>query len=122
MKLKLDKSTKSSDVKATFMDNYEGLKIEFFGHSHVQEEGSPKKDMIEGGALLGDLNPSFEAQEVEIDGEMSVNQVEDYFESNLGFHIQVFRKMNISWIETTATDKYTLNDQMRLSRESRGLS
>lgn len=122
MKTRITKDTQTSELKTSFMEHFEGLKIEFFFHSHEHEEGSPKKDMLQASKTLAELNPDLADRDVSLDGEMSVNQVEDFFENELGLHIQVFRKMNISWIETTATDKYSLNEQMRLSRESRGLS
>ena len=122
MKTRITKGTLTSELKEAFMDNFDGLKIEFFFHSHEHEQGSPKKDMLQASKSLGELNPDLQEREISLDGNMSVSQVEDFFENELGLHIQVFRKMNISWIETTATDKYSLNEQIRLSRESRGLS
>ena len=71
---------------------------------------------------LRDLNSEVPSMLLSVDENMTVNQVEDIFEERLGLHVQVFRKMNMSWIETTATDSYTLKEQVELSRESRGLS
>ena len=122
MKIDITKNTSTLDVKSPFMDSFDGIKIEFFRHSHEHEEGSPKKDMVQGELSLLELNPQLEEQHFSIDENMTVNQVEDIFEERLGLHIQVFRKMNLSWIETTATDSYTLKEQVQLSRESRGLS
>ncbi|MFY0643971.1 MAG: hypothetical protein JXR19_05855 [Bacteroidia bacterium] len=122
MKIDIDISTTTQDLKTPFMDSFDGIKIEFFKHSHEHEQGSPKKDMVQGNVQLNELNPKLTEQHFSIDENMTVNQVEDIFEERLGLHIQVFRKMNLSWIETTATDSYTLKEQVQLSRESRGLS
>lgn len=121
MKITINKTTSSFDVRREFADSYDGLKIEFFHHTHEHEIGSPKKDMIKEDVLLVNLSSESEGRDLVIEENMSVNQVEDIFEK-LGLHIQVFRKMNISWIETTATDSYTLRQQIDLSRESRGLT
>lgn len=121
MKIKITPNTMTSDVKSEFSENFDGLKIEFFKHHHEHEEGSPKKDILDEHIPLSDINPAIAETDLEITTDMSVNAVEDRFEA-LGLHIQVFRKMNLSWIETTATDGYTLEKQISLSRESRGLN
>ena len=120
MKLEVKRTTRIEALKEDFMDHFDGLKIEFFHHSHAHEQGSPKKDMVKDNVCLEDLNNALPEQTLEITGEMTVNQVEDLFENDLGLHIQVFRKMNVSWIETTATDSYTLDHQVKMSKESRG--
>lgn len=122
MKLQIHKDSLTTEVKEKFEDSFDGLKIEFFHHSHAHEEGSPKKDMVKESVLLSSLNPKLKDMDLYIDPEMTVNQVEDFFEKDLGLHVQVFRKMNINWIETTATDGYSLKKQIEMSRESRGLT
>lgn len=121
MKFNISANTMTSDLKNDFSDQFDGLKIEFFKHSHEHQEGSARKDMVEEHVALSELNPEIADGSIEITENMSVNAVEDRFEA-MGLHIQVFRKMNLSWIETTATDSYTLAEQVELSRESRGLT
>ena len=122
MNIKLNGDTTTKELREAFTDTYDGIKIEFFRHSHEHEEGSPKKDMVREVLKLRDLNSEVPSMLLSVDENMTVNQVEDIFEERLGLHVQVFRKMNMSWIETTATDSYTLKEQVELSRESRGLS
>ena len=122
MKLPIHKNSDTAEIKEKFQESFDGLKIEFFHHSHESEEGSPKKDMVKESILLSSLNPKLEDMNLHIDPEMTVNQVEEFFEKDLGLHVQVFRKMNLNWIETTATDSYSLSKQIELSRESRGLT
>ncbi len=122
MKFQIHKDSFTADIKEKFQESFDGLKIEFFHHSHESEEGSPKKDMLKESVLLTSLNPQLKAIDLDISAEMTVNQVEEVFEKNLGLHVQVFRKMNLNWIETTATDGYSLSKQIELSRESRGLT
>ena len=122
MKLKVTREMETGAVIERFMDHFDGLKIEFFHHSHANEEGSPKKDMVRSSMPLGALSPDLEEKEVIIDPGLKVREVEELFEKQFGLHIQVFRKMNISWIETTATDSYTLEHQVQMSRESRGMN
>ncbi len=122
MNLKVNGKSTTKELRDAFMDSFDGMKIEFFRHSHEHEEGSPKKDMVNEELSLSELNASIPELQLSIDEQMTVNQVEDLFKERLGLHIQVFRKMNMTWIETTATDSYTLREQVNLSRESRGLS
>ena len=45
---------------------------------------------------------------------MSVTELETMFRENFGLYVQVFRRSGKLWLETTATDSWTLtvqNDQ-----------
>ncbi|MBR9861315.1 hypothetical protein GYB22_11320 [bacterium] len=105
---------KTSEVKEQFSENFPGLKIEFFKHSHDDLEGSPKKDMIDNPVKINELVSNFSGFEISLNENLRVNEVEALF-SQHKLNVQVFRKMGRSWIETTTTDHYTLGEQMELS-------
>ena len=122
MKMNITQNSNTADIREAFENAFDGLKVEFFHHSHKKAEGSPKKDMVSESAEVAQLNPNLKPMSFELNKSMTVNEVERIFEEKLGLHVQVFRKMNITWIETTATDGFTLERQIELSRESRGLN
>jgi hypothetical protein len=118
MDLKISKHDTTIDVKAAFAQKYKGLKIEFFHKAHGENEGSPKKDMVEEVVGLTELNPNIQNEKLHITANMKVSELESAFEDKLGLHVQVFRKMGHIWIETTRTDHYSLKEQMNMSEES----
>ena len=118
MELKIHSNSHINDVKSNFSNAFKGLKIEFFSKSHNRLEGSPKDDMVSENVHLSELNPSLVDKEIHVSAAMKVSELESTFEKDFGLHIQVFRKMGRSWIETTRTDSYSLKEQMDLSADS----
>ncbi len=109
MKLIIDNSKRISDVQRQFNSIFPYLKIQLFKKPHQNAQGSPKSDMINESILLSQLNHT--DGNVEIDGEMTVQELESLFNNLFNLNIQVFRKSGKSWLETTVTDSWTLNKQ-----------
>lgn len=118
MEFKIYADSNIDDIKTKFSSAFAGLKIEFFSKSHNRLEGSPKDDMVVDNVHLSDLNPTIKSNELNISVAMKVSELERAFEKDFGLHVQVFRKMGRSWIETTRTDNYSLKEQMELSADS----
>lgn len=117
MKITLDKTKTIRDVQKEFSESFPFLKIEFFTRPHSRGMGSEKKHMKDGAALLADLNQTGSSGEIHIAGEMTVAQLEQMFEASFGLHVQVFRRSGKLWLETTATDNWTLDYQNEQGRE-----
>ncbi len=118
MELRIKSNSTTLQVKSAFANQFSGLKIEFFHKSHKEQEGSPKKDIVEDDVPLTSLNENLNAHEINITINQTVSKVEETFETEFGLHVQVFRMMGRIWIETTRTDGYTLQEQMDLSADS----
>ncbi|MBT8327270.1 MAG: hypothetical protein KJP21_06070 [Bacteroidia bacterium] len=118
MKFIIQLDSQLDEIKAKFSDEFKGLKLEFFSKAHNKLEGSPKEDMVTENIALSKLNANLETKEIVIAKEMKVSELEAVFENDFGLHVQVFRKMGRSWIETTRTDNYSLAEQMELSADS----
>ncbi|MGB0851447.1 MAG: hypothetical protein ACPGTP_09370 [Bacteroidia bacterium] len=116
--MRVSAETSIKDIKDRFAKEFKGLRLEFFVKSHESVEGSHKKDMIRENKTAGELNPDIRPHNVRWKEEMTVNDLEQYFEDELGLHVQVFRLTGINWLETTTTDDYTLTQQMRKSAET----
>jgi len=50
-------------------------------------------------------------------GQQKVSEVEQLFQDVYGLSVQVFRKSGTIWLETTATDDWTLNKQNDEAKE-----
>jgi hypothetical protein len=48
---------------------------------------------------------------LQVVGTMKVHEFEKAMESTFGLHVQVFRKSGNVWLETSATDGWTLDEQ-----------
>ena len=118
MEFKIHSDSHIDDIKTKFSNAFIGLKLEFFSKSHNRLEGSPKEDMVVENVHLSELNAALKNKELNISAKMKVSELETAFEKDFGLHVQVFRKMGRSWIETTRTDNYSLTEQMELSADS----
>ena len=117
MKIHIDDSKTLEDVKNEFSGVFPYLKIEFFEKAHSDGAGSPKSELIDENLSIGNIRTQHNEGEVEINAEMAVGEVERRFEENYGIHVQVFRKSGDIWLETSATDDWSLADQNETGKE-----
>ena len=111
MELHIEDLKKLKDIKKQFSEHYPYLKLEFFNHSQVQGKGSPKSDMITGDLTFGEIRKVHNEGDITIKSDMQVIIVEKEFENKYGIHAQIFRKSGDLWLETNATDSWTLKEQ-----------
>jgi hypothetical protein len=117
MTIRISDEVKIAAVQKTFSNEFPFLKIEFFSVPHRAGAPGVKKTILPATALLG------ECRKVHIDGElniepgMSVLEVEQLFIRHYGLFAQIFRKSGKVWLETTVTDKWTLEQQNKQGEE-----
>ena len=99
------------EIKSEFSKYFPFLKLEFFKHAHNNGLGSPKEDMIVEDLVLGDIRTIHNEGDIVIRDDMEVGLLEQKFESKYGIHVQIFRKSGDIWLETSATDNWTLKEQ-----------
>ena len=87
------------------------LKIEFFQKPHVNGVGSAKKYLLPVKTLVSAIRQRESSADIVIEPGMTVSQLEQMFQSELGLNVQVFRRSGNLWLETTATDSWTLGYQ-----------
>jgi len=112
--VKITKDQTVREVKAAFSKYFTGLKIEFYSKKHEPAQASSNAYIIADEKKLMELSTVHVPIDIPINGSMMVSELETLFEMK-GLHAQVFRKSNDVWIQTTATDSYTLNKQQELS-------
>ena len=111
MELHIEDTIRLEELKNQFTERYPFLKLEFFNHSHSQGSGSPKSDMITGDFTFGEIRKKHNEGDLIIKSEMSVDNIESEFENKYGIHAQIFRKSGDLWLETSATDSWSLKEQ-----------
>jgi hypothetical protein len=110
-KIKIDDKRKLVDIQNDFNALFPFLKLEFFKAPHKIGQGSAKNLLQDANKLVRDCRSSFPEGHLEIIDTMTVNQLEDLIFSSYGLAAQVFRKSGNVWLETSATDNWTLLQQ-----------
>lgn len=107
-----------NEIKQQFRALFPFLKIEFFDTSHKNNEGSSSKHIVDGNKLLGSLNSSIPNEQLQLNPLMLVSELESSVKALFGLNVQVFRRANSVWLETTQTDNWTLAKQNIAGQES----
>jgi hypothetical protein len=96
-------------VKNQFHLEFPYLKLEFFSKRHKTFEATKQSLIIKDNIPLKELTAK--EGNLEVHKDMTVEELEKSFLVKFGLNVQVFRKSGKSWLETTITDKWTLEKQ-----------
>ncbi len=111
LKILISDERKLMEIQKDFNSYFPFLKLEFFKAPHKIGEGSAKNLLLESNKLVRDIRSNRPASHLELKDEMTVNQLELLIFSEFGLAAQVFRKSGNVWLETSATDNWTLLQQ-----------
>ena len=101
------------EIQLEFNALFPGLKIEFYRFPHAQFKGSLRDNQYAPELHLYEIREHHNEGEITISPEMTVEQLEGLFEELYGLHVQIFRKSNRIWLQTSKTDSWTLAEQNR---------
>lgn len=110
-----DKKT-ISEIQSEFSSLYSALKLEFYKSKHLAQQGSMKVDQYQVDTILSDIRDEHKSGELTISDMMTTAELESAFESKFGLHVQVFRKSGNLWLQTSATDDWSLQKQQENAR------
>jgi hypothetical protein len=111
MILTIKDDRKISEVQESFNTRFPYLKLEFFKKMHGVKELSPLKGIIDSNKTIGQIRTIHSDGFITVTPKMTVAELEQEFGRIFGLSAQVFRKSGKMWIETTVTDKWTLEQQ-----------
>jgi hypothetical protein len=111
--MKIDPKLSIQEVIEQFSKVYPGLKLELYSKEHEPGKGTSQDLILDHSMKLGDVNPSISSEDLALDPQMTVAELENVFKSHFGLNVQVFRRSNKLWLQTSATDKWTLEVQNR---------
>lgn len=111
MNIRVSDDRKLSAIQADFNALFPFLKVEFFKAPHKIGEGSMKTLLYENSRNVRDCRVRNEDGDMVISADMTVNELEEKFLREFGLSVQVFRKSGNVWLETSATDNWTLRQQ-----------
>jgi len=99
------------EVQTEFNNKFPFLKIEFYTEEHGNHEGSPKAAEIDKSQTIDDVRTKKKEGELSIHANQKVSTLEQNFHQIYGLNAQVFRKSGNLWLQTSATDDWTLHKQ-----------
>jgi len=117
--LSVDERTVISGVQKDFNAIFPYLKIEFFRKPHERGQASARKSMYDDTMAIRLIRNKKGPDQVALSSRMKVHDFERALEEHYGLHVQVFRKSGNVWLETSATDSWTLEEQ---NEEGRSLA
>jgi hypothetical protein len=109
--MKIEKQHTVQELFNQFSEKFPHLKLEFYAHEHDHHQGSPATDQLPHSQSLADINPHLDDEIVQIGETMTVSEFENLMKQKFNLNVQVFRKSNDVWLQTTATDHWTLEKQ-----------
>jgi len=108
----VNKQKSLKQIQEEFQNLFPFLKIEFYSGSHKKGEGSDQKKKLDNNLTVGEVSRhTGNESSITIDGSMKVSEFEKKFKDTLGLSVQVFRRSNNLWLQTTITDGWSLSKQ-----------
>ncbi|MCB0638667.1 MAG: hypothetical protein KDC54_18680 [Lewinella sp.] len=101
------------DIQIAFNQTFPFLKVEFYKGTHDSGQGSPVRTQLDAKQPLAKVRRVHNEGELAISTGMTVAELEQAFQDRYGLNAQVFRKSGNLWMQTTATDNWTLGEQNR---------
>lgn len=111
MRIKVSDERKLSAIQADFNALFPFLKVEFFKSPHKIGEASMKSLLYDNSRNVRDCRLRHQDGELVFAPEMKVNEFEEKCLKEFGLSVQVFRKSGNVWLETSATDSWSLKQQ-----------
>lgn len=99
------------EVSELFNAKFPYLKIKFFAHAHSAGEGNALSDELSFDLKIAEAGNLKSSEEMSVDGHLKVSTLEQFFQDHFGISAQVFRKSGGVWLQTTATDHWSLTKQ-----------
>ena len=111
MKITINDHRKIFAIQKEFSEMFPYLKLEFFGKPHKSGGASAKKIIHHPSKTIGQCRAVHNKGTLTITPSMTAADLERNFMDIYGLSVQLFRQSGKAWLETTATDGWTLEEQ-----------
>jgi len=118
MILTINDSVWINDLKDHFTKCYPELKIEFYKTKRKGKIDLKNSDLISVNIPVGTIRKKGISGDYKIYSHYTVSKVENELRDIYGLNVQIFRNENNGWIRTTETDRFTLAEQMKMSKQA----
>jgi hypothetical protein len=109
--MKIHENMRIIELQSEFNKKLPFLKLEFYKTPHKSGEGSEQGLLLDPYTTIKEASSSDSSGELHFNPEMTVSNLENLLKEQFGLHAQVFRKSKGVWLQTTATDDWTLTRQ-----------
>jgi len=113
MKITINDRRKTYVIQEEFNSVFPYLKLEFLSRIYKPGCTFSKKFIGHHNKTLAECRTAHNDGKITITPDMKVVDLEQNFSDVYGLGVQVFRKSGKSWLETTVTDGWTLEEQNR---------
>ena len=111
MKINIQKGMTVNTIKQQFAANFPFLKLEIFTRRATPGHTTTNDTPAQGEMLIQNVQPLICAGTMVIDENTKVSDLESDFANRFLLKVQVFRRSKNIWLETFATDGWTLGQQ-----------
>jgi hypothetical protein len=105
------------NFQETFEREYPFLKIEFFRGEHEVGGLSSERKKVDANKAFNDATTLLAPLEVNLSPEITVAEFEQSFRQLPNLSVQIYRKSGRVYLETAATDEWTLEEQNTKGKE-----
>jgi len=105
------------NIQGDFRQQYPYLKLQFYKNPHQQGKASNKEEQLSNTLPIEEVTMFHTGGKIDISPERTVAEVEAAFLHTLGLCVQVMRQSGYTWLTTTETDHWTLQQQNDKGRE-----
>ena len=116
MKITINDHRKIFAIQEEFSTVFPYLKLEFLSKPHEPSGKPGEKPFRNDSKTLGECRTIHNKGEITITPNMTIAELEERFEDVYGLGVQVFCKSDTKWVETSATKKFTLEEQNRAGK------
>jgi hypothetical protein len=115
MKMEILKTSTVGEIKRPFSSAYPFLKLEFLIHPKLSGDGRHPV-IAPDNTTLGNIEPMMKEGAIVVNDFTTVGELESFFCNHL-LDVQVFRRSENLWLETTMTDGWSLQKQNNHGKE-----
>lgn len=113
--------TSLAEIQKEFNSIFPHLRLEFYRSAHNPGEASADREKLDPQQSFSEVSRIGNPGVLDLDGEQQIAAFESALADDLGLYAQVFRRSGNLWLQTTATDTWTLAEANRKGGHSEEL-
>lgn len=113
--MKITNNKQLADLQKDFKQQFPYLKIQFYKVPYQRGRSCNKSFLLDPSSTIGSVRTNNNTGFFTLDKKMAVGTFEQLLWDLYGLHVQVFRKSYGKWLQTWATDNWSLQDQNQRS-------
>jgi len=109
--MQISNKRKLKDLQKDFKNAFPYLKIEFYRSEHEFGEETPREDGLDAELSVAEARTLSTEGIMPLDGTQRTSEFEMDMAKKFDLNVQVFRKSYGKWLQTWATDNWSLQEQ-----------